>query len=405
MKTTPVIDVRTGLFLHRATRAEALARGLADSLASPLADPFTTEIVSVPTPGVERWLSQTLAARLGSAGRGDGVCAGIDFVTLDALVRRIVEETLGLDPETDPWRGDRLVWAILRVLDAHLDATWAAPVRGHLDPSVPTSRRYATAARVARLFRTYAAQRPELLRQWRAGRAVHPDGTPLDQHDRWQHELWSTLRAELPGPDPLERIDRTADLLSAGVTDSDLPERLSVFGPTRLDSSQLTVLEALAQQRCVHLWLPHPSPVLWERVREATAGAYAGARSADPSALVPRHRLNRRLARDARELQLVLGARASEQPVLPAPEREPAPSTLLARLQAAIEADIAVPERQAVDPTDDSIHFHACHGPDRQVEVLREVVLGLLSDHPDLEPRDVLVMCPDIDRFAPLVSA
>ena len=49
--------------------------------------------------------------------------------------------------------------------------------------------------------------------------------------------------------------------------------------------------------------------------------------------------------------------------------------------------------------------MHACHGPARQVEVLREVILGLLADHPDLEPRDILVMCPDIETYAPLDHA
>jgi exodeoxyribonuclease V gamma subunit len=48
---------------------------------------------------------------------------------------------------------------------------------------------------------------------------------------------------------------------------------------------------------------------------------------------------------------------------------------------------------------------HACHGPARQVEVLREVLLGLLADDPTLEPRDILVMCPDIEAYAPLVTA
>jgi exodeoxyribonuclease V gamma subunit len=48
---------------------------------------------------------------------------------------------------------------------------------------------------------------------------------------------------------------------------------------------------------------------------------------------------------------------------------------------------------------------HACHGPDRQVEVLREAVLGLLADDPTLEPRDVVVMCPDVETFAPLITA
>jgi exodeoxyribonuclease V gamma subunit len=37
--------------------------------------------------------------------------------------------------------------------------------------------------------------------------------------------------------------------------------------------------------------------------------------------------------------------------------------------------------------------------------VLREVILGRLAADPGLEPRDILVMCPDIETFAPLISA
>lgn len=393
----------SGLFLHRATRTDELARGLAEVLATPLADPFTAELVSVPTPGVERWLSQTLAGHLGAAGQGDGVSAGIDFVRLEALVRRVVESTLGIDPDTDPWHPERSVLALLRVLDAHLDQPWAAPIRKQLDPTLPTSRRYATAARVSRLFRSYAAQRPELLRQWRSGHAVDALGEPLDQHARWQHALWTALRDDLGGLDPVERIDRTVVLLHDEPRRADIPDRISVFGPTRLDAGQLAVLSALGRHRTVHLWLPHPSPVLWDRVAHATpAGDYERVRSADPTALIPQHRLNRRLGRDARELQLVLGhwphnAQVTEEPV--------SEHTVLHRLQAAIQTDAETPQRLPVAPGDDSIRIHACHGPDRQVEVLREVVLELLSDHEDLEPRDILVMCPDIDRFAPLVSA
>ena len=51
------------------------------------------------------------------------------------------------------------------------------------------------------------------------------------------------------------------------------------------------------------------------------------------------------------------------------------------------------------------MQVHACHGPARQVDVLREVLVGLLDDDPTLEPRDILVMCPDIETYAPLISA
>ena len=51
------------------------------------------------------------------------------------------------------------------------------------------------------------------------------------------------------------------------------------------------------------------------------------------------------------------------------------------------------------------MQVHSCHGPARQVDVLREVLLGLLQDDPTLEPRDILVMCPDIETYAPLIAA
>nr|MDT0522630.1 hypothetical protein [Streptomyces sp. DSM 41633] len=33
------------------------------------------------------------------------------------------------------------------------------------------------------------------------------------------------------------------------------------------------------------------------------------------------------------------------------------------------------------------------------------MLLGLLADDPTLEPRDILVMCPDIETYAPLITA
>ena len=66
---------------------------------------------------------------------------------------------------------------------------------------------------------------------------------------------------------------------------------------------------------------------------------------------------------------------------------------------------LVLEERPLLAETDQSVQFHACHGPDRQVEVLREVLVGLLADDGSLEPRDIVVMCPDIENFAPLIAA
>ena len=58
-----------------------------------------------------------------------------------------------------------------------------------------------------------------------------------------------------------------------------------------------------------------------------------------------------------------------------------------------------------LDPEDRSIQVHSCHGPARQVQVLRDTILHLLADDPTLREEDIVVFSPAIDRFAPLVEA
>ena len=88
--------------------------------------------------------------------------------------------------------------------------------------------------------------------------------------------------------------------------------------------------------------------------------------------------------------------------------------TLLGRIQADVRADRPPPgaplhgredARPPLAADDRSVQVHACHGRARQVEVLRDAILHLLAEDPSLEPRDVIVMCPDIEAFAPLIQA
>ena len=110
-------------------------------------------------------------------------------------------------------------------------------------------------------------------------------------------------------------------------------------------------------------------------------------------------------------MQLVLGAGGARRP--PPPGRARAPTRCSRRIQADVRADRAPPgaplpaadERPLLDADDRSVQVHACHGRARQVEVLRDAILHLLEDDPTLEPRDVIVMCPDIETFAPLIQA
>ncbi|MBL7255802.1 exodeoxyribonuclease V subunit gamma [Paractinoplanes lichenicola] len=381
------------LLVHRAERTDRLADALADVVCEPLGDPFAPEIVSVPSKGVERWLAQRLSHRLGVSTGDDGVCANVQFPSLADLLGQV-----GL-PGDDPWRPDRLVWPLLEVIDRSVSERWCRPLAAYLgaleDDPIRRGRRYATARHLAELFDSYGRHRPAMLRAWSAGQ---DSGVPGDL--TWQAELWRRLISRMPVPSPAERLPGVCAALRRDPGSSPLPGRLSVFGLTRLPAAHAALLDALAAGRDVHLWLPHPSPALWESLTPYGQSQLPLAREADPTRELPRHPLLASLGRDARELQLLLA---------PAEDRHhpgPAfPPTLLGHLQRAIAADSLTNAQQVIDESDRSVQVHACHGHDRQVEVLREIILGLLSADPTLEPRDILVMCPDIESFAPLISA
>ena len=390
------------LHLHRAERSDRLVAGLADLLADPLADPFATEIVAVPTRGVERWLAQQISNRL-------GVCAGLDFPSVRRLVANTLAPVTGFDPDTDPWHPSRAVWPILTILDAARDEAWAellwSHLRGRSEEQARGGRRWRTASRAAALFARYASERPELLARWQLGENTDAAGAPLAADRAWQAELWRRLRDELAVPSPAEQLPDALARIAADADAVDLPERLSVFGLTGLDRTQHRVLTALGRQRDVHLWLTHPSPALWDALAVRPPSPM-GRRRDDTSLEAVRHRLLGYLGRDSRELQLVLADAAPHDQLLTSPADRP--RTLLEHLQhdiAGNAAPLPTTDRPVLAADDTSIQVHAAHGQDRQVEVLRELLVGMLADDPTLEPRDIVVLCPDIERFAPLVSA
>ncbi|MBC9734290.1 exodeoxyribonuclease V subunit gamma [Nocardioides marmotae] len=395
------------LHLHSAPRTDLLADALGELLSRPLADPFAEEVVAVPAKGVERWLTQRLSHRLGtSPGGADGVCAGVRFLSPRSLVGLLLDRD-----RDDPWDPDRLVWPLLGVIDDSLDEPWCATLARHLghgldgeEAALRRNRRWSVARRLAGLYASYAVQRPTLVADWRAGRDTDGAGGPLDEDLHWQAELWRRLLDRVPLDPPDVRHAATLAALRAGGDGLDLPDRLSLFGHTRLPVTEVELLGALAESREVHLWLPQPSPGLWRDLADL-AGPVV--RADDDTALRVGHPLLASLGRDTRELRRTLATAPAEEH-----EHDPAtepPGTLLGWLQDDLRAnaapDASTRAGRALAAGDRSVQVHACHGPARQVDVLREVLVGLLADDPTLEPRDILVMCPDIETYAPLVAA
>jgi exodeoxyribonuclease V gamma subunit len=81
----------------------------------------------------------------------------------------------------------------------------------------------------------------------------------------------------------------------------------------------------------------------------------------------------------------------------------PPPATLLGHLQRGIRDNQGYENLDL--PADSSLRIHACYGPRRELEVLRDELLRAFADIKDLKPEEVLIAVPSLEHYAPLVSA
>ena len=401
--------------IHVGSHPDELVSDLCGMLAAPPADPFAPELVAVPTRGIERWLTQRIASELADRASGEGVCANVEFPSPHQLVREVMLAVPDLAASIDAWDRSALTRSVVSVLDDHLDEPWMWLLARFVDAgrgidALGNGQRLRAARKISGLFAGYARRRPEMVRAWQEDQDLGADGEALSEADVWQPRLWRLVRSRIGVPGLAELLPAALDPVRRGEVDLHLPERLSVYGLTAADPVDLEVLEAVAARRDVHLYLLHPSPVLWRDTAALLDGSPTGsrlARVADPTLAVPRHPFLRSWARESRELQTVLAAR-NHTGRTSATRSGPGSPTVLQRLQQDIRSNIpparsGVPTRARIG--DRSVQIHVCYGARRQVQVLRDAILHVLAADSTLEPRDIVVMTPDLATFAPLLEA
>lgn len=349
----------TELLVHRAPDAATLAAELAGRLGGTRPDPFGIDVVVTPHPHLRRWLTNELAQRLGRP--GEGICAGVSFVTPGRLLH-----DLG-DPVRF-WQPRQLAWRLLQVSADHPDEARLDQLRRHLAGS---RNPYRVAHRLAANFHRYLHWRPELVAGWLAGRDTDEHGADLS-FDAWQPVLWRLAAADA---DPLAATAGFLQRLRDEPAALPLPPELSFVQPDPLSPWWLDLLEAIAAHRQVHVSL----------VDDLTHGAPAPGPAA-------------RLTAFGRQAQSGLLARATVAPVTSS--RQPA-TTTLSWLQRALAGGVP----PSAPPPDGSVQVHGGHGLERQVEILRDTLTALLAADPTLEPRHIIVGCPNLAAAAPLIQA
>lgn len=402
--------------------------------------PLENEIALVQSNGIAQWLKLALAEDPEDDDTGGcGIAAAIDVQLPGSFMWQLYRTVLGRDeiPAKSLLDKAPLTWRLMRLLPQLIEQPHFEPLRRFLTHDTDLRKRYQLSERLADLFDQYQVYRADWLEDWAEGRHqtrnVRGEIKPLAPENCWQAELWRALLMDVGEQGMaqsragvhqryIERIN------SLEVAPRNLPARVIVFGISSLPAQVLEALAGLSRFSQVLLCVHNPCRHHWADIvadKDLLRHQYKRqARKAGmPVVLDPQT-----LHQHAHPLLAAWGKQGRDYINLLDSYDDPNsyrsvfrdgridlfsegnPTTLLGQLQDDILELRPLNETRehwpAVDTEQDgSIRFHVAHSVQREVEILHDQLLARFSADPSLRPRDIIVMVPDIDSYAPHIRA
>ncbi len=371
--------------LHTANRLERLADALAEALHAAPADPFAETRVTVAQPGMARWLEIRLARILGVVMRFDW--------PLPARTAWQLLQAAGTGlPAEDPLERPRLA---LRIWQGLRQGRLRVPAALRPGDDEEGLRSWRIADSLAEAFDQYPLYRPDWVRDWDAGRPGFGGDPALIDRFGWQGTLWRQLTQGTAHRQQL--VDRLRQRLHAGERPPGLPRRLFLFGLSHLPPLYLDLFLDLALASEVHAFVLTPSAEWW--------GDAPNRRAARERLLADEDVIHPLLAlwgREARDFIDLLYERLERVPHETHEHFAPAVTdTSLHRIQAHLQNL----EDTGPSTPDASLRIHATHNPMRACQETVEAILAARRADPGLAPREIAILCTDIDRYAPFLAA
>jgi len=371
--------------LHSSNKTENLLEHVSIILnTTPLSSAFAQETFLIQSQGMERWLSQQLASKF-------GVFANFDFLFPGKFFNQMAWKTQN-KINTDVFARELMVWRF-ELLLRDLDEPVFAPLRHYLAGENTDLKRFQLATHLAQVFDQYQIMRPELLNKWQKGKLQykHPS-------EPWQQALWKKLTLQTGeqhrGALWLQAIQHFNDS-SEGELSAQLPERVSIFGLNTMPPLFMAFLQGLARHTDVHFYLLNPAQAFWADM--------VSKKQADLEDFENGHPLLASLGQQGREFQQMILDCPFEMQLDSFTENTNESLSLLEQVQNDLLNNESFSE--ALEAKDNSISIHSCHSRLREVEVLKGQLVHALENDKTLQLRDIVVMAPNIEQYAPFISA
>lgn len=367
----------------------------------PLCDPLQPEIIIVQSTGIAQWMQIEFAIKF-------GIAANIEFTLPTSFIWQMFTSCLSEIPAENPFSKQAMTWQLMDILVniCQQGCKDYNVICQYLRNDSDQRKCFQFAKQVADLFDQYLVYRPDWLNSWQNGNMVKN----LGESQRWQALLWKALVEEKNQSE--QQLWHCANFYQYFIQILEhirtrppgLPERVFICGISALPPIFLQVLQALGRHIDIHFLFTNPCRYYWSDICD------------DRGRLQLCHPLLAswgKLGRDSLYLLSQLENIKEIDAFI-----ETSSNCLLKVLQRDIlelENHTSVNIRNKIiknslskrplQSDDYSLCIHICHSIQREVEVLHDSLLAMLTDDPSLLAREIIVMVPDIDQYIPAIQA
>ncbi|MBM7072885.1 exodeoxyribonuclease V subunit gamma [Shewanella sp. 202IG2-18] len=421
-------------YLIQSNRMENLSQQLAELLSTPSQGQsvLQPEQILVQSPGMSTWLRLEVA-------KHNSIAAAIDFPLPSSFVWQLCHDLLPNVPKENAFTKAMMTWKLMTLLPNLIDSPEFTPLKAYLEKSIESEtaasvKSYQLCNRIADIFDQYLVYRPDWILEWEQNEAP----IKLSDEQAWQPILWRQLiefNDQVLEQSHYHRANLHQDLLTSlsnlQSAPANIPNRLFVFGISSMPPQLLEILYHLSQSVDVYMFNLSPCQHYWGDILDPKLRARMAVKFSEKQQLAehwedklevgnPILANNGKMGRELLDLILALPeAHINLDPedyFSPLNEAKP-------KLLHGIQHDILEMEtlgeplgpdanlyqnpeqRRVLGKNDNSVQLVSCHSPLRELETLHDYLLSQLEADPELKPKDIVVMLPDVASYAPYIDA
>ncbi|AJC48702.1 exodeoxyribonuclease V subunit gamma [Allofrancisella guangzhouensis] len=370
------------LYTYPSNKLEYLVKIFSRLLKFNKKEVFDPIYILVGSRGMQHWLSMELAKQ-------NSICMNTKFDMINSFIVNTCYEITNDQSHKKAYSKEVLSWRIFKLLDN----IGADKLKNYYKDS--SQRKYQLSSQIANVFSKYMKYRPAWLEKWQNLQFI--SNSPSDD-EIWQAKLWQLLTNE-NSKTPTQIQKQALKKLNSEA----LPKNIYIFGVSTISPNNLEFLLEIAKHTRVHLLYLNPCSEYWYDLKKAKIASWLNIE--EDFTIQPllasfgqqgKDFFSQLLEQDQQEFTSFENF-CEDVKITPSKN-----NSLLTSIQRNI---LELNTEKYTINIDKSIIINSCHSPLREVQVLHDNLLELFEQDSAIQPQDILVMCPNIEDYAPYIES